>query len=52
MNRNENQDSAPRQNSRDEARKEYEAPTLTEHGSLEAITKGGVDPLPPLGWIS
>lgn len=52
MNRNENQVSVPRQNARDEGRKEYTAPTLTEHGTLEAITKGGVDPVPPLGWIS
>jgi hypothetical protein len=46
---NENQDAARREV---ETRKPYVAPRVTEHGSLEAITKGGVDPVPPLGWIS
>ena len=52
MNRNENQDRVQRDEARDQIRKAYTPPTLTEHGSLEAMTKGGIDPLPPLAWIS
>ena len=33
-------------------KKAYTPPEVTEHGSLEAITKGGVDPMPSVGWIS